>query len=56
MFEKYDSSNKQKQMVASFSKGYGKICLKSRKRFFLEISFKLTERAYVSLESGTKDY
>ena len=60
MFEKCDSSNRQKQMVASFRKVYSKIwvdfCLKSRKRFFLEISFKLTERAYVFLESGTRDY
>ena len=43
MFEKCDSSNRQKLMVAPFNKFYGKIwvgfCLNTEKRFFLEFSF-----------------
>ena len=47
-------------MVAPFSKLYAKICvgfcLNTGKNFFLEVSLKPTERAYVLLKNDTRDF
>ena len=60
MFEKGDSSNKQKKMDAPFSSFYGKIwdgfCLNTGKRFSQKFILNLTERAQVLLKTGTTDF